>query len=109
MATPLTETQWRQHFDAATEVYAQLKALALLPLDEEANAGPALQHWTQLMVSLDVNRLEGDPAFAAPLLEQLQVMNEELRQHFTDRRDALGQAFKQQKKNHAGIDAYRGS
>jgi hypothetical protein len=104
----ITEAQWRAAFDEAALRYDDLKALAELPLDAEANAGPALQRWTELMLALDIKQLETDPAFAEPFLEQLQAMNEELRRLFVKRRDALGEAFKQQKKTHAGIDAYRG-
>lgn len=107
MADTLTEAQWRQQFDAAAACYDELKTLAEQPLDEAVEAGPALQQWTQLMLSLDIRTLEGDPAFAEPFLEQLQAMNEELRRLFVKRRDALGEAFKQQKKTHAGINAYR--
>lgn len=108
MMTTTTEAQWRAAFDEAALCYEELKALAELPLDAEANAGPVLQRWTELMLALDIKQLETDPAFAEPFLEQLQAMNEELRRLFVKRRDALGEAFKQQKKTHAGIDAYRG-
>lgn len=109
MADTLTEAQWRQQFDTAATCYEELKSLAEQPLDIEVEAGPALQQWGRLMLSLDVHKLEGDPSFAAPFLEQLQAMNEELRRLFIERRDALGKALNQQKKTHAGIDAYRGA
>lgn len=106
MDTPHSSEQWRQQFDAATDCFEQLRALATRPLDQPVDAGPALQQWIALMRSLDIRDIEGDPAFAAPFLEQLQAMNEVLRQLFMQRRDALGKAFSQQKKAHAGIDAY---
>lgn len=103
-----TEQQWRAAFDEAARCYETLKDLAEQPLDESVEAGPALQHWIELMRTLNIQQLDEDPAFAEPFLEQLNAMNEELRALFTRRRDALAEAFKQQKKTHAGIDAYRG-
>lgn len=102
-----TEAQWRESFYEAERCYEELKALAELPLEQSADAGPALEQWMELMKVMDVRNLNSDPAFTEPFLERLQLMNEELRRLFIKRRDAMGEAFKQQKKKHAGIDAYR--
>lgn len=104
----LTESQWRAAYAAAETLYHDLKHCAELPLDEPSDeADELLARWLELMQTLRVDALQDDPAFAGPLLEQLSAMNTELRDAFTQRREALRNAFNQQKKTSAGIEAYQ--
>ena len=103
----VSEQQWRDLFSAAADCYQQLKSLAESSMDEPVDAGPALQQWTDLMRALNIDNLSDNPEFTAPFFEQLEAMNNSLKTLFTQRRDDLGKALKQQKKAHSGINAYR--
>lgn len=110
MPTPylLTEPQWRAAFESAITLYESLKDCAELPLDSDTeDADRLLSEWLTLMQTLKVDALQDDPSFAEPLLEELALMNTELRDLFTQRKEALQLALNQQKKTTAGIEAYQ--
>lgn len=92
---------------AATACFDELMALARAPLNEEIAAETAMQRWNALLTDIDLTQA-GDLKATGAILEQLRVMNAELCQAFTERRDALAKAFKQQQRTHTGIDVYRG-
>ena len=104
----LTESQWRAAFESAVALHQSLKTCAELPLDGDTDhADQLLSDWLELMQTLKVDALQDDPAFAGPLLEQLAEMNTELRDLFTERKEALRIALNQQKKTTAGVEAYQ--
>lgn len=103
----LNERQWRACFAAAGQSFEALRQLAESPIDQEIDTTSAMLEWARHLQSLDLANLDGDPAFAEPLLRQLLEKNEQLTRLFSARRDAIAKAHAQQKKAHRGVDAYR--